>query len=167
MDTNDRQAITALFDKLADVELRLPARDAEAEDYIKAAIARQPGAPYYMAQTVVVQEHALNAAQSRIEELEAELAEARQAPQGGGFLSGLFGSGPAPRQTSRTMQPMLQGASGGFLAGAGQTAMGVAGGMLLANAIGGMFAGPAQASEVQPEEEPDIGDTDFADDSDW
>ena len=46
MDTNDRQAITALFDKIADVERRLPARDAEAEDYINAAIARQPCAPY-------------------------------------------------------------------------------------------------------------------------
>lgn len=167
MDTNDRQAIRALFDKLAGVERQLPARNAEAEDYINAAIARQPSAPYYMAQTVTVQEHALNAAQSRIEELEAELADARQAPQGGGFLSGLFGTGPTPRQTSRTKQPMPQGAPGGFLAGAGQTAMGVAGGMLLANAIGGMFAGPAQAGDVLPEEEPGLGDEGFADDSDW
>ncbi len=167
MDTNDRQAISALFDKLANVERQLPARDAEAEHYINAAIARQPGAPYYMAQTVVVQEHALNAAQSRIEALEEELAEARRAPQGGGFLSGLFGSGPAPRQTARAANPMPQGAQGGFLAGAGQTAMSVAGGMLLANAIGGMFAGPAEASEVLPEDEPDLGDAGFADDSDW
>ena len=167
MDTNDRQAISVLFDKLADVERQLPTRDAEAEHYINAAVVRQPSAPYYMAQTVVVQEHALTAAQSRIEELEAELAEARRAPQGGGFLSGLFGTGPAPRQASRTRQPMPQGAPGGFLAGAGQTAMGVAGGMLLANAIGGMFAGPAQAGDVLPEEEPGLGDEGFADESDW
>ena len=33
------------------------------------------------------------------------------------------------------------------MAGAAQTAMGVAGGVLLGNAIGGMFAGPADASE--------------------
>lgn len=167
MDTNDRQAISSLFDKLANVERQMPARDAEAEHYINAAIARQPGAPYYMAQTVVVQEHALNAAQSRIEELEAELAEARQSQQGGGFLLGLFGAGPTPRQTRRTTQAMPQGAPGGFLAGAGQTAMGVAGGMLLANAIGGMFASPAQASELPPEEEPDLGGEGFADHSDW
>ena len=38
---------------------------------------------------------------------------------------------------------------GGFLAGAAQTAMGVAGGVLLANAIGGMFgADEAQAAEA-------------------
>lgn len=167
MNMNDRQAISSLFDKLANVERQMPARDAEAEHYINAAIARQPSAPYYMAQTVVVQEHALNAAQSRIEELEAELAEARQSQQGGGFLSGLFGAGPTPTQARRTTQAMPQGAPGGFLAGAGQTAMGVAGGILLANAIGGMFASPAQASELPPEEEPDLGDEGFADDSDW
>jgi hypothetical protein len=167
MDTNDQQAIRALFEKLANVERQVPSRDAEAEHYINASISRQPGAPYYMAQTVVVQEHALNAAQSRIEALEEELAEARRVPQGGGFLSGLFGSGHAPRQTSRASNPMPQGAQGGFLAGAGQTAMGVAGGMILANAIGGMFTGPAEASEVLPEDEPDLGTEGFADDSDW
>jgi hypothetical protein len=166
MDTTDRQAISALFGKLADVERQLPSRNAEAEDYINAAIARQPSAPYYMAQTVVVQEHALSAAQSRIEELEAELAVARDASQGGGFLSGLFGAGPAPRQQSRIRQPMHQGAPGGFLAGAGQTAMGVAGGMLLASAIGGMFAGTAQADEV-PDEEHSLGEEGFSNDSDW
>lgn len=61
---------------------------------------------------------------------------------------------------------MPQGAPGGILAGAGQTAMGVAGGMLLANAIGGMFADTAQADEV-PEEEPDLGEDGFADDNEW
>lgn len=96
MDTNDRQAISGLFDRLASVERQTPARDAEAERFIGEAIARQPGAASYMAQTVVVQEHALNAAQDRIEQLEAELAEARSALKGGGFLSGLFGTKAAP-----------------------------------------------------------------------
>ena len=36
---------------------------------------------------------------------------------------------------------------GGFLAGAAQTAMGVAGGVLLGNAIAGMFAGDANAAD--------------------
>lgn len=62
---------------------------------------------------------------------------------------------------------MPQGAPGGFLAGAGQTAMGVAVGMLLANAIRSMFVGPAQADEVLPEQAPDLADDGFADDSDW
>jgi uncharacterized protein len=167
MDTNDRQAIAGLFEKLAKVERQAPDRDAEAERFIGEAIARQPGAPYYMAQTVVVQEHALNAAQSRIEELEAELADARTSPQGGGFLSGLFGGGSAPRRPARGPQPMPQGAPGGFLAGAGQTAMGVAGGMLLANAVAGMFGGEAEAAEAPAEAESDLGEAGFEDDSDW
>jgi membrane protease subunit (stomatin/prohibitin family) len=44
------------------------------------------------------------------------------------------------------MQPGTQG--GGFMAGAMQTAMGVAGGMLLANAVSGMFGSDAQAAET-------------------
>ena len=89
MDKTDREAIEGLFDRLARVERETPGRDAEAERFIADAIRGQPGAPYYMAQTVIVQEHALNAAQARIEQLEAELADARTSPQGG-FLSGAF-----------------------------------------------------------------------------
>lgn len=167
MDTNDRQAIAGLFDKLSQVERQMPDRDPEAERFIGDAIARQPGAPYYMAQTVVVQEHALNAAQSRIEQLEAELTNARSANQGGGFLSGLFGGGSAPTRPAPTPRPMQQGAPGGFLAGAAQTAMGVAGGILLANGVVGMFAGEAQAAEAPEVSEQDMGDAGFGDDSDW
>jgi hypothetical protein len=44
--------------------------------------------------------------------------------------------------------PAQQTGGGGFLAGAAQTAMGVAGGLLLGNAIAGMFSGDeAQAAE--------------------
>jgi hypothetical protein len=167
MDTNDRQAIVGLFDKLSQVERQMPDRDAEAERFISDAIARQPGAPYYMAKTVVVQEYALIAAQARIDQLEAELTDARSANQGGGFLSGLFGGGSAPGRPAPTSRPMPQSAPGGFLAGAAQTATGVAGGMLLANAVVGMFAGEAQAAEAVVDPEPDMGDAGFGDDSDW
>lgn len=141
MDANDRKAISKLFEKLAKVEKQTPSRDADAEKFIREAITRQPGAPYYMAQTVVVQEHALNEAQARIEQLEAEAAQLRQDAQGGGFLSGLFGSGPVPQQAAHAPRPMQKGAPGGFLAGAAQTAMGVAGGMLLAKCARGDFCG--------------------------
>jgi uncharacterized protein len=73
MDTNDRKAISGLFGRLAEVETQMPARDPEAERFIAEAFARQPGAPYYMAQTVVVQEHALNQARAPSDQLEAEL----------------------------------------------------------------------------------------------
>ena len=97
MDRNDQQAIESLFKKLANVERQSPPRDAEAEAYIREQIARQPGAPYYMAQTIVVQEQALNAAQARIEELERQLA-SRQGASGGMF-SGILGDS---RQSSRS-----------------------------------------------------------------
>ena len=74
MDRNDRQAIEDLFDKLSTVERRSPPRDAESEAFIRDKIARQPGAPYYMAQTIVVQEQALAAAEARLAELEAQAA---------------------------------------------------------------------------------------------
>ncbi|MER8455891.1 MULTISPECIES: DUF2076 family protein [unclassified Mesorhizobium] len=166
MDRNDQQAIGQLFEKLANVERQAPPRDAEAERLIQDQITQQPGAPYYMAQTIVVQERALNAAQARIEELEEQ---ARQ-PAGGGPLSGFFGrsggrrSGSVPR-VARTAsaaaeepQDQSQRAGGGFLAGAAQTAMGVAGGVLLGNAIAGMFGGSEAQAAERPAPQPDEAD---------
>lgn len=181
MDRNDSQAIEDLFGKLAAVERQSPPRDAEAEAFIRQQISAQPGAPYYMAQTIVVQEQALQAAQARIEELEAQGATTGR--QSGGLFGGLFGSSqPATPRRSGSVprvgrssggaagQPLQGGAQqpqrgGGFLAGAAQTAMGVAGGMLLANAIGGMFGGnEAQAAEAdQPADDGGMGDSGFGD----
>ncbi|RVH29282.1 DUF2076 domain-containing protein [Sinorhizobium meliloti] len=177
MDHNDRQAIEDLFGKLADVERQAAPRDGEAEAFIRDRIAAQPAAPYFMAQTIVVQEQALNAAQQRIEELEYQVA---NRPAGGGYLSGLFGSASAGRPAapppshatasgpwSRQSAGLGQGSRGsGFLAGAAQTAMGVAGGVLLGNAITGMLGGSeANAAEKsEPEEQEDGGATgDFGD----
>lgn len=149
MDTNDRQVIEDLFARLGDAERRSGPRDAEAETLIRQRLAAQPAAPYYMAQTVVAQGHALRAAEALIAELEREAA-SRPA---GGFLSGLFGGGrprPAahvpPASPPGFVQPAAPGAvpgHGGFLAGAAQTAMGVAGGVLLGNAVAGMLGSGA------------------------
>ncbi|WP_287173880.1 DUF2076 family protein [Mesorhizobium sp.] len=58
-----------------------------------------------------------------------------------------------------------QRAGGGFLAGAAQTAMGVAGGVLLGNAITGMFGGSqAQATELAASQAEE-GGSDQADDA--
>lgn len=188
MDYNDRQAIEGLFGKLSHVESQSGPRDAEADAFIRDRIASQPGAPYFMAQTIVVQEQALNDAQRRIEELEYQLSS--RPASGGGFFSSLFGSGtqparPAPQtQGPQGMMPngpqagprnpwgaqpqQAQGfghaqpaRGGGFLAGAAQTAMGVAGGVLLGNAIAGMLGGDeAQAAETPAEEPVDDGGMD-------
>jgi uncharacterized protein len=148
MDRNDRQAIETLFDKLAAVESQSPPRDGESEVFIRDKVARQPGAPYYMAQTIVVQEQALAAAEARLAELEAQAAQA--SPANGGFFDALFGdrrqparsTGSVPRVGSASPESMQrqQSGSGGFLAGAAQTALGVTGGVLLGNAIAGMLS---------------------------
>lgn len=162
MDRNDQQAIEDLFGKLAEVERQGQPRDADSETFIREQITRQPGAPYYMAQTIVVQEQALKAAQARIEQLEASASQGA-----GGLLGGLFGGGSqnargsVPRTGRSPMgapalspqeAPASRAGGGGFLAGAAQTAVGVAGGVLLANMLGGMFAGDAQAGEPSVED---------------
>jgi hypothetical protein len=159
MDTTERQVIDDLFAKLRQAEDASGPRDAEAETYIASLIKRQPSAPYYMAQAIVIQEQALVAANARIEELQKQLA-AR--PAGGGFLSGLFGGG-APQATPRANPTQMQGYDprvaqyadprfrrahqGSFLGGAMQTAMGVAGGLLLGSALMSLFAPDTAAAE--------------------
>jgi hypothetical protein len=73
-----------------------------------------------MAQTILMQEKALEEAQARIEDLEGR---GREAGAGNGRAGGPWDRAPA------------WGAGGGFLAGAAQTAMGVAGGVLLGNML--------------------------------
>ena len=171
MQDQDRQAISGLFARLAQVGRQAPHRDAEAEAYIAEEMRRQPGSAYYMAQTIVAQEAALTEAQRRITEMESRPA----AQAGGGFLSRLFGPAqqaparpaPAPRPMAppaqQQSQPPAGGAwgpapragGGGFLAGAAQTAVGVAGGMMMANMLTGMLAGDeTQVAEAPPEEAP-------------
>src|SRR5688500_10332185 len=90
MNEQERQVIESLFTRLGEVERQAPPRDAEAEAFIEGRIRQQPGAPYFMAQTVVMQEYALRQAQQQIEELERQVA---QRPAGGGLFSNLFGGG--------------------------------------------------------------------------
>jgi hypothetical protein len=173
----ERSMIEGLFQRLAQAETQAGPRDAQADSLIQGLVSRQPGAPYLMAQVVLMQEQGMNNLQTRIEELEQELAARAQAPaQSSGFLGGLFGSSKpqpaAPAARAMAPQPASSGGwgnspaqgmgmqpgmrpgmqpgaqGGGFMAGAMQTAMGVAGGMLLANAVSGMFAGEAEAAET-------------------
>jgi len=74
-------------------------KDPEADALIRKAMTEQPDAPYYLVQTVLIQDLSLHNAEQRIADLEKQLADAQQAakPTATSFLGGLFGSRqPAP-----------------------------------------------------------------------
>jgi hypothetical protein len=94
MTPQERDLITHLLERLAQAGGQ--PKDPEADQLIRQAVAAQPDAPYYLAQTVLIQDMALSNAQSRIQALEQQLAAAKPAPaQPTSFLGGLFGGGPA------------------------------------------------------------------------
>ncbi|MCS6892941.1 MAG: DUF2076 domain-containing protein [Rhodovarius sp.] len=123
----------------------LPPIDPEADQLIQQLFQQYPEARYRITQTAFVQEHALVAAQNRIQELEWELEAARreaEAARNRGFF-GFGGSKPAPMPPRPQPQfppgynpQALQGRQGpGFLGTALMTAAGVAGGIVLGNMI--------------------------------
>ncbi|HYC24470.1 MAG TPA: DUF2076 domain-containing protein, partial [Roseiarcus sp.] len=70
MTPEERQLLAGLFQRVA--ATATTPRDGEAEGFINEAIRAQPHAPYALAQTVLVQQQALEAAARRIQELEAQ-----------------------------------------------------------------------------------------------
>ncbi|WP_024696315.1 DUF2076 domain-containing protein [Pseudomonas syringae] len=112
MNNEEHTLIDGLFSKLKAAETASAPRDAGAEALIKDHLTRQPAAPYYMTQAILVQEAAVNQLNQQVQQLQAELQQARgqagSAPASGGFLSSLFGSS-APRAP----QPQAQPAPGG------------------------------------------------------
>lgn len=146
MNIVDRQAIEDLFARLKDAEKNGGERDPEAEELIARLVERQPAVAYYLAQTVLVQQWALNTAHDRIDALERR--------REGGLLSALFGSRrKAPREKDASgLPPSLgQTATTGFLATASNTALGVAGGFVLADMLAqGNFSDQSLAASVNP-----------------
>jgi hypothetical protein len=195
MSPEERQLLSELFDRVRG-QANAP-RDRDAESFIADAVRAQPYAPYLLAQTVIVQEHALRAADQKMQDMQAEIdhlhAQAQPQQSSGGFLGGLFGGGSRPQQApsyapsagaspspwsgqpqqqpSYAPPPPPQGGApwggpqaqggpsagpwggqpqqpqgGGFLRNAMGAAAGVAGGVLLADSIRGLFSGGHNAS---------------------
>lgn len=115
MTPEERNLISGLFDRLRNINPGQ--KDQEAAQLIQQSTASQPDSPYLLVQTLLVQEHALNNAQVRIQQLEKQMAEAAktssqqgQSSSGGGFLSGLFGHHAPPQQGQPVpQQPQPQG----------------------------------------------------------
>lgn len=114
MTPEERALIDGLFDRMRGFANQ--PRDAEAEALIARRTAEAPHATYALAQSVIVQEHALQQAYARVQELEAQLqdaearaAEAQSRSSSGGFLGGLFGGGArssVPPAGARGGEPM-------------------------------------------------------------
>jgi uncharacterized protein len=96
MTPEERQLLAGLFQRVASTAAT--PRDGEAEAFINDAIRMQPHATYALAQTVLVQQQALEAAAKRLQELEAQ-SQIQNQPQETSFLGNLgkslFGGGPA------------------------------------------------------------------------
>ena len=168
MTPEERQLVTGLFDRMR--SFGAPEKDRDAEAVINQSVRAMPDAPYMLVQSVLVQEHALQEAGKRIEDLEAQVRSLQgegppRAPAGSGsFLGGLLGGGRAASQPGSSVPaigsravpsglgerqgwggqpppPQAAPAGGGFLRSAMTTAAGVAGGMLAAGAISNMLGG--------------------------
>jgi uncharacterized protein len=101
MTPQEKDLITTLLTRLKNAGGQ--PKDPEAEALIRQAMSEQPDAPYYLTQTVLIQDLSLHNAQNRIADLEKQLADAQQAakPTATSFLGGLFGSRPpAPAASS-------------------------------------------------------------------
>ena len=169
MTPRERQLLADLFERVRSTATG--ARDPEAEAFIGEAVRAQPYAPYVLAQTTLVQQHALEAAAQRIAELESRAAPPQETSFLGSLGKSLFGGAspaPAPRsgydasayraggsaapaaqppayapapQPGPWGAPAASPAGGGFLANAMTTAAGVAGGMMLANTLESLIGG--------------------------
>src|SRR5579872_5527633 len=90
MEPQERDLITTLLTRLQSA-VGQP-KDPEADAMIRQAMTQIPDAPYYLVQTVLIQDLSLHNAQNRIAELERQVA-SLPAPQQQptSFLGGLFG----------------------------------------------------------------------------
>ena len=115
MTPEERQMLGGLFQRVNSAAATQ--RDPEAESFINDAVRIAPHSPYVLAQTVLVQQQALEAAANRISQLEAA---AQQGPEPteehGSFLGNLgksiFGSGPSspPPRPDNDQQAYQRGA---------------------------------------------------------
>jgi hypothetical protein len=158
MTTQEQQMLQGLIERIN--QTKLPEKDLDAEQLLQQALGRNPDALYILAQTVLVQQYALDQAQKQLDQLRQQQQQPKRATS---FLGNLLGrdDGPAPppppppqqyAQPQYTPAPSYApptaygptyGApqSGGFLRSAMQTATGVAAGALAFEGIESLMHG--------------------------
>lgn len=139
MNQQDKQAIEELFRHLYQTAAQAGPRDGAAEALIERKVRQgPPGLLYQMAQTLVAQQYTLNQLRSQLTSYQRQTG----APAGFGPPQGTGNRqayGQQAYQQPGWQQPGRQG--GGFLAGAGQLALGIGGGILGAEVLTSIFDG--------------------------
>ncbi|MEQ8345034.1 MAG: DUF2076 family protein [Sneathiellaceae bacterium] len=156
MTPDERTLLTGFFDRLG--QAPATAKDQEADGLIRAAIDRDPDLAYRMAQTALVYEHGLAAAQEQIRKLQSR----PPAVAGGSFLGSVprvpmaaAGQGMPGQVAPGGAMFAGRGFGGGgqgFLGSAMSTALGVAGGMALFSGLESMFGGGMAAQAAVPQD---------------
>jgi hypothetical protein len=138
MNQQDQEAIDGLFRHLYQTAEQSGPPDEAADALIKRYVQQgPPGLLYEMAQTLVAQQYTLN-------ELRAQLASYQRqsgSPAGFGRPRGAGYQGYAQPQYQQPGWQQPGRAGGGFLAGAGQLALGIGGGILGAEVLSNIFSG--------------------------
>ena len=109
MTPEERDLIAGLFERMRG--MGTIDKDREAEDLIARSVRQVPDAAYMLVQSVLVQEHALQEAGARIEELEDRVREVERGQQSasgsGGFLGSIFGGGRAAEERGSASVPAI------------------------------------------------------------
>lgn len=156
MTPQEQEMLQGLIQRVNQTQLQ--EKDFDAEQMLQQTLGRNPDALYILAQTVLVQQYALDQAQSQLDQLRQQLQQ--QPRRSSSFLGSLLGRNeeapaPPPPQYSQYPPPppppgyatgYAQPQSGGFLRSAMQTAAGVAAGALAFESIEGLLHGFGHAA---------------------
>jgi hypothetical protein len=149
MNQQDQQAIDELFRYLNQAAAQAGPRDRDAEKLIERSVKHgSPGLLYQMAQTLVAQQHTVNQLRSQLAAYQRQggAPAGFGGPQGAGYQQ-QYGQPQYPQaqypqaQYQQGYQQQHGRQGGGFLAGAGQLALGIGGGILGAEVLTSIFDG--------------------------
>lgn len=147
MTTQEQEMLQGLIRRIN--QTQLSEKDLDAEEMLQQTLGRNPDALYILAQTVLVQQYALDQATQQLDQF-------RQQPRRAtSFLGGLLGRDQAPPPPTYAQPQYVQNSGytpgystgygvpqqGGFLRGAMQTAAGVAAGALAFEGIESLMHG--------------------------
>ncbi|WP_343128733.1 DUF2076 domain-containing protein [Buchnera aphidicola (Kurisakia onigurumii)] len=111
MKLNEKTLLENLFDRLKDTEKQFPDRNKEAEDLINNFLKQYPNSPYYIIQTVLVQESVINNLNDKVIKLEKDIKNMNKNIKKPGFLSNFFKKCSGGDKDNSTPKSFIRGSS--------------------------------------------------------